>query len=88
MAKKKTSSSKASGLPGSVVQLRNDLGLNQRDFADKFGVSAMAVSRWESGANDPPGKCLVQMAKMTKDSNSYWAFLGAIGLTKKDFRGK
>ncbi len=88
MAKKKSSTSKPSGLPGYVIQLRNELGLNQRDFADKFGVSAMAVSRWESGANDPPGKCLVQMAKMSKDTGSYWAFLGSIGLTKKDFRGK
>lgn len=62
--------------------------MNQRDFADKFGVSAMAVSRWESGANDPPGKCLVQMAKLSKSPGSYWEFLAAIGLTKKDFRGR
>jgi DNA-binding transcriptional regulator YiaG len=85
---KKTKSAKPAGLPAAVVELREQLGMNQRDFADKFGVSAMAVSRWESGANDPPGKCLVQMAKLTKNSNAYWAFLGAIGLTKKDFRGR
>ena len=88
MAKKKGTNTKAAGLSGQISQLRNDLGLNQRDFADKFGVSAMAVSRWESGANDPPGKCLVQMAKMSKDANSYWVFLGSVGLTKKDFRGR
>jgi DNA-binding transcriptional regulator YiaG len=85
---KKTKSAKPAGLPSAVVELREQLGMNQRDFADKFGVSAMAVSRWESGANDPPGKCLVQMAKLTKSPNAYWAFLGAIGLTKKDFRGR
>jgi len=84
----KTKGSKGSGLPAAVVELREQLGLNQRDFADKFGVSAMAVSRWESGANDPPGKCVVQMAKMAKSPNAYWSFLGALGLTKKDFRGK
>ncbi|HUN89052.1 MAG TPA: helix-turn-helix domain-containing protein [Terriglobales bacterium] len=77
-----------SGLPAAVVELREQLGLNQRDFADKFGVSAMAVSRWESGANDPPGKCIVQMAKMAKSPGAYWGFLGALGLTKRDFRGK
>jgi len=70
------------------MELREQLGMNQRDFAEKFDVSAMAVSRWESGANDPPGKCLVQMAKLTKNSAAYWEFLGAIGLTKKDFRGR
>jgi len=84
----KKTKSKASGLSAAVMELREQLGMNQRDFADKFGVSAMAVSRWESGANDPPGKCLVQMAKLTKNSAAYWAFLGAIGLTKKDFRGR
>jgi len=84
----KTKGAKASGLPAAVVQLREQLGLNQRDFADKFGVSAMAVSRWESGANDPPGKCVVQMAKLAKSPVAYWSFLGALGLTKKDFRGK
>lgn len=85
---KKTKRAQADSLSGHVSQLRNELGLNQRDFADKFSVSAMAVSRWESGANDPPGKCLVQMAKLTRNSAAYWAFLGAIGLTKKDFRGR
>ena len=85
---KKTKRAKTSGLPGAVVELREQLGMNQRDFADKFGVSAMAVSRWESGANDPPGKCLVQMAKLTKNSVAYWSFLGAIGLKKADFRGR
>lgn len=86
--KKATKRTKSSGLPGAVMQLREQLGMNQRDFADKFGVSAMAVSRWESGANDPPGKCLVQMAKMSKDANAYWSFLGALGLSKKDFKGR
>ncbi len=85
---KKTKRTKSSGLAAAVSDLREKLGVNQRDFADKFGVSAMAVSRWESGANDPPGKCLVQMAKLAKDPNSYWLFLGALGLTKKDFKGK
>lgn len=85
---KKAKRAKSSGLASAVSDLREKLGVNQRDFADKFGVSAMAVSRWESGANDPPGKCLVQMAKLAKDSNSYWLFLGALGLTKKDFKGR
>ncbi len=85
---KKAKRAKSSGLAAAVSNLREKLGVNQRDFADKFGVSAMAVSRWESGANDPPGKCLVQMAKLAKDPNSYWLFLGALGLTKKDFKGK
>ena len=84
----KTKGSKGSGLPAAVVSLREQLGMNQRDFADKFGVSAMAVSRWESGANDPPGKCIVTMAKMAKSPAAYWSFLGALGLTKKDFKGK
>ena len=85
---RKTKRSKSSGLSTAVSELREKMGMNQRDFADKFDVSAMAVSRWESGANDPPGKCLVEMAKLSKTPSEFWAFLGALGLTKKDFKGK
>jgi len=85
---RKTKRAKSTGLPASVSELREKLEMNQRDFADKFGVSAMAVSRWESGANDPPGKCLVEMAKLSKNAPAFWTFLGALGLSKKDFRGK
>jgi DNA-binding transcriptional regulator YiaG len=85
---RKTKRAKSSGLAANVSDLREKLGMNQRDFADKFGVSAMAVSRWESGANDPPGKCLVEMARMSKTAPAFWTFLGALGLSKKDFRGK
>ena len=85
---KKSKRAKSSGLSAAVSELRDSLGMNQRDFADKFGVSAMAVSRWESGANDPPGKCLVEMAKLSKSAPAFWTFLGAIGLTKRDLKGK
>jgi len=71
-----------------VQELRNQLGMNQSDFASKFGVSAMAVSRWESGANEPPGQCLVEMAKMAGSAPGFWYFLGHLGLTKRDFRGR
>jgi DNA-binding transcriptional regulator YiaG len=77
---------KGDSLPASVLRLRTELGLNQRDFAAKLGVSAMAVSRWEAGTNEPPGECVVAMAKMSKDPALFWFLLGSLGLTKRDLR--
>jgi DNA-binding transcriptional regulator YiaG len=71
-----------------VQSLRSRLGMNQSEFAAKFGVSAMAVSRWESGANEPPGHCLVEMAKLAGNPNGFWYFLGVLGLTKRDMKGR
>ncbi len=74
-------------LSQAILQIRTDLNLNQRDMADKLGTSAMAVSRWEAGVNEPDGKSLVALAKLTKKPDIYWLLLGALGLTKRDLRG-
>ncbi len=76
------------GLNKAVLRARMKLELSQSDFAKKVGVTAMSVSRWESGANDPPARCVVQMAKMSDDNTSFWHFLNHIGLSKKDFKGR
>jgi len=75
-------------LSSTIYRLRTKFGLNQRDFASKLGVSAMAVSRWEVGANQPPADCLVTMAKMADDPEVFWMLLGQLGLTKRDMKVK
>lgn len=42
----------------SLKKCRKEADLSQAEFGDKFGVSAMAVSYWESGTNEPPAKVL------------------------------
>jgi DNA-binding XRE family transcriptional regulator len=70
-----------------VNELRSELQLNQADFGTKLGVTAMSVSRWEAGQNDPPAECVVRMAKMA-DPKRFWFFLGQVGLGKRDFNGR
>ena len=39
--------------PGFIVSLREAMGLTQKQFAQKLGVSKMTVSRWECGRMRP-----------------------------------
>jgi transcriptional regulator with XRE-family HTH domain len=54
-------------LPHAVLSLRQKLNLNQSEFGAKLGVTAMSVSRWEAGTNEPPAECNVKMARFLKD---------------------
>jgi len=69
-----------------VQVLRRSLDLNQTDFGAKLGVSAMSVSRWEAGTNEPPAECLVRMAKLSHNDEVFWYFLRLVGLSKRDFK--
>ena len=66
-----------------IEKLRDRLNLSQTDFANQLGVSAMAVSRWERGINEPPAKCYVTLGKMA-GSSECWFYWERIGLTKRD----
>ncbi len=79
---------KANRLPSVIYSLRQKLGFSQTEFAHRLGVTAMSVSRWETGANDPPADCTVKMAILSGERTVFWSFLGRIGFTKRDFAGK
>ena len=36
-----------------IAECRKELGLTQKELADKLGVTDKAVSRWENGMNFP-----------------------------------
>lgn len=59
------------------------MALNQTDFARRLNVSAMAVSRWERGINEPPAECYIQMGKIA-GSPDCWFFWERVGLTRSD----
>ena len=47
-----------------IVLLRREKGLTQKDLADKLGVTDKAVSRWETGKNYPDIETLKELAEV------------------------
>jgi transcriptional regulator with XRE-family HTH domain len=54
-----------------IVSLREGLGLSQKALAHLVGVTAPAVTMWESGIRFPRGKALSRLAKALGVSQSY-----------------
>lgn len=66
-----------------IQELRHKLGLSQTAFAVWLRVSAMAVSRWERGINEPPGEAYIALGKLA-GSPGCWYFWERTGLKKSD----
>jgi DNA-binding transcriptional regulator YiaG len=66
-----------------IEKLRVRLSLSQTEFANRLGVSAMAVSRWERGINEPPAKCYVMLGKMAGPEDC-WFYWERIGFNKRE----
>jgi SOS-response transcriptional repressor LexA len=62
-----------------VRALRVSLNLNQEDFGSRLGFSAMAVSRWERGAQEPPSHAYIGLGNLAHDS-ACWYFWERAGL--------
>lgn len=62
-----------------IHNLRASLGLNQAEFGSRLGFSAMAVSRWERGAQEPPSHGYISLGNLAPES-SCWYFWGRAGL--------
>ena len=68
-----------------IEKLRNRLGLSQTELARKLNVSAMAISRWERGVNEPSASCYIHLGKLA-GANECWYFWERAGLAKADVR--
>jgi len=66
-----------------IEHLRGALGLSQTALAQRLKVSAMAVSRWERGVNEPPTSCYIGLGKLAGIPEC-WYFWQRAGLTKQD----
>ena len=42
-----------------LTEIRKSLGLNQADFGKRIGVTASAISRWESGEREIPDSAIM-----------------------------
>jgi len=63
--------------------LRERLNLSQTTFGQKLQSSAMAVSRWERGAQEPPSHSYIELGNIAGDP-SCWYFWGRAGLRSED----
>ena len=68
-----------------IEKLRGRLQLSQTEFARKLDVSAMAVSRWERGINEPPANVYLALGKLC-GQDGCWYFWERAGITKSDVR--
>ena len=68
-----------------IERMRCALGLSQAGLARRLQVSAMAVSRWERGINEPNSSIYIQLGKIV-GAPDCWYFWGLAGMTREDVR--
>src|SRR5258705_7391965 len=66
-----------------VFTLRKRLQLDQTALGQKVHSSAMAVSRWERGAQEPPSHGYIELGNLAGDPEC-WYFWGRAGLRNED----
>lgn len=49
-----------------IREIRNNLGLDQREFAEKINATVSALSNWENGRNKPKDGTLNKIAELSK----------------------
>jgi SOS-response transcriptional repressor LexA len=66
-----------------ISGLRKRQGLSQTVFGQRMNSSAMAVSRWERGAQEPPAHSYIELGNLAGDP-ACWYFWGRAGLRSED----
>lgn len=66
-----------------IITLRRRLQMSQSELGQQMNASAMAVSRWERGVQEPPANIYVQLGNITGDPEC-WYFWGRAGLSSDD----
>jgi SOS-response transcriptional repressor LexA len=66
-----------------IFTLRRRLQISQSELGQQMNASAMAVSRWERGVQEPPANIYIQLGNLTGDPEC-WYFWGRAGLTSDD----
>jgi len=66
-----------------IRDLRLHLKLSQAGLGANTGFSAMTVSRWERGAQEPPSQGYIGLGNLSRNANSWYFWEGA-GLRSED----
>jgi DNA-binding transcriptional regulator YiaG len=64
-----------------IKRLRRRVGLNQTEFGCRLQYSAMTVSRWESGKQEPTAQAYIRLGQLCEEPESWW-FWSRAGLKK------
>ncbi len=64
---------------GRVEKLRHDLKMSQSGLGQQLQYSAMAVSRWERGLQEPPADCYIKLGDLAGNPDC-WYFWERAGL--------
>jgi transcriptional regulator with XRE-family HTH domain len=76
-------------LPGwarKVKALRISNGHSQSEFGDKCSVSAMTVSRWERGEQEPTARQYVELGNLSHVHGDCWYYWERAGLKRELLR--
>jgi len=52
-----------------ILTIRNQLGLSQKELAEKLGVKRLTIARWESGKTKPNAEYLAMLEKLAPDTS-------------------
>src|SRR5271157_1762324 len=66
-----------------ILALRRRLQMSQSELGKQMNSSAMAVSRWERGVQEPPANIYIQLGNLTGDPEC-WYFWGRAGMHSND----
>src|SRR5438552_8705662 len=66
------------GWASRIIALRRRMGVSQSELGEQLNSSAMAVSRWERGVQEPPASIYIQLGNVTGDPEC-WHFWGRAG---------
>jgi transcriptional regulator with XRE-family HTH domain len=68
-----------------IEKLRSRMQLSQNKLAQLLNVSAMAVSRWERGVNEPAAEVYIRLGKLSEDGDC-WFYWERAGLSRSDVK--
>ncbi len=58
----------------SIIQLRSELRISQKELAEQLNISVATINRWENGRTEPNKMTLFVIRDLCKSKNIAFAF--------------